>query len=753
MESYKMKKLNSNDFHEIKQSQYNKHDININLWDLVGSTFYVDKNINENDSRRDYNHTTINSKNKSISSKNISKDIKAMKIKNKSNHSSYVKYNNIIDKKNIKNEKSKSVANNKKIKLKNNSFFVNKYEKNSFENNLKEEYKKRARKRFNYSVDYSRNETPNMALLFSNNNDLYNKNQRVNSSLLIDTFNNKTDNKKNIINDNISSLKNNKNKFSIKYKNSNKKEKSNFTENNINNNNNFNIRNVKNINQSLYNNLIKKRKELKLNSDNVSSNQNRKKSTVTKRSIENAEKYTNYLYKKKIFSHDYELQNKLKKEKEEKEAQKELAQCTFKPRLYTNKYNNRIQSQKKDHKNKSVYEKNSQWSNNLKKKNENELNKKLNKEKEGCTFNPQLTTLPKYKNKKNSVSSREIIGEENYYNKMKKARQIKEEKKKGNDLVEKYDERKKKKETLPRSVVTFGNFNLEQNEISNENMNNNIINFNNNNLKLDKFSFKNNISDINIDGNIINNDISERSMNNYNNNLNLNNNYFAFSNSISNKQTSMGNLDIPNKINNDININTNQLINDRIVLNKKSESSKNKINQAIYYDINKGSSEKKSNNIIKDKMNNINSNNKYQRENNYDFDNNYLDEKFLNKNKYNAINNINFLNPTIHYEEKEKEQEKENTNNSTGTVTKASSIISLQKKSTHSLPDRPGHIENLLNFNLNEYKIEKTKDTNNAINNKNINDNLQDEDFIRQKKMLMNELHNWSNYDEDSNIE
>ena len=39
------------------------------------------------------------------------------------------------------------------------------------------------------------------------------------------------------------------------------------------------------------------------------------------------------------------------------------------------------------------------------------------------------------------------------------------------------------------------------------------------------------------------------------------------------------------------------------------------------------------------------------------------------------------------------------------------------------------------------------------INNKNNNDNLQDEDFIRQKKMLMNELHNWSNYDEDSNVE
>ena len=426
-----------------------------------------------------------------------------------------------------------------------------------------------------------------------------------------------------------------------------------------------------------------------------------------------------------IFYYKINFQIGEKKEsddKEEKEAQKELAQCTFKPRLYTNKYNNRIQSQKKDNKNKSVYEKNSQWSSNLKKKKENELKKKLNKEKEGCTFNPQLTALPKYKNKKNSVSSREIIGEENYYNKMKKARQIKEEKKKVNDLVEKYDERKKKKETLPRSVVTFGKFNLEQNEISNDNMNNNIINFN-------------------IKENIINNDTSERSMNKYNNN-------YAFSSSISNKQTSMGNLDVSNKINNDININTNQLINDGFILNKKSESSKNKINQAIYYDTYKGSSEKKANNKIKDKLKIINLNNKYQRENNYDFDNNYLEEKFLNKNKYNAINNINFLNPTIR-----EEKEKENANISTGTVTKASSIISLQKKSTHSLPDRPGHIENLLNFNINEYKFEKTKDNNNMINNKNINDNLQDEDFIRQKKMLMNELHNWSNYDEDSNFE
>ena len=41
-----MKKLNSNEFHEIKNSYYNKNDINVNLWDLEGSNFFIDKNIN-----------------------------------------------------------------------------------------------------------------------------------------------------------------------------------------------------------------------------------------------------------------------------------------------------------------------------------------------------------------------------------------------------------------------------------------------------------------------------------------------------------------------------------------------------------------------------------------------------------------------------------------------------------------------------------------------------------------------------------
>ena len=733
MESYKMNNLNSNEFNEMQSSENNRHDFNVNLWDFEGSNFFVDKNFNGNNSKRGLVTTTINSKNKSTSSKNITKSIKTMKNKYRSINSSYVNYKNIIDRKNIKSEKNKSDFNSKKMKMKHNSFVGRKYEKNLFGNNINEEYKKRVKKRFNYSVDYSRNDTPHMTTLLSNKNELFNKNNRLNGSLLIESLNNKTNNKLNNAYTNISSLKNSKNSSS-KFNNSNKKEKSNSTD--INAKKNLNIRNVRNMNQNLYNNFMKKRKELKITPEKITQKQNRKKSVVSKREIENAEKYTNNLYKKKIFTHNYELQNKLKKEKAQEEEKKELSQCTFKPKLYSNKYNTRIQSQKNNHKNKSIYEKNSQWSNNLKEKKKKEIVKKMDKELQGCTFTPQISTLPKYINKRNSVSNREIIGEENYYNKMKKARKIKEEKKKGNDLIEKYDERMKKKDMLPRSIVTFGNFNLEKSEMSEESLNNNIININNanfNNMMLDRYSFKNTLNNINNNNlNVINNDLSERTINNN----------FKIPTSISTKEIMSNNLEFSDKKDNDLNINTNKFNHDKINIRQKSESSKNKINPSINFNMNSGN---------KNEINNKINENLYQRDSNYDFDNNYIEDKFRNKIKANINNNINFINPSIHYEEKE--HEKENMNISTGTVTKANSIVSLQKKSTHSLPDRPNNIENLFNFNINENKFEKHYDDN--ILNKNINikinNNLQDEEFIRQKKLLMNELHNWSNYDEESN--
>ena len=735
MESYKMNNLNSNEFNEMQSSENNRHDFNVNLWDFEGSNFFVDKNFNGNNSKRGLVTATINSKNKSTSSKNITKSIKTMKNKYRSINSSYVNYKNIINGKNVKSEKNKSDFNSKKMKMKHNSFVGRKYEKNLFGNNINEEYKKRVKKRFNYSVDYSRNDTPHMTTLLSNKNELFNKNNRLNGSLLIESLNNKTNNKLNNADTNISSLKNSKNSSS-KFNNSNKKEKSNSTD--INAKKNLNIRNVRNMNQNLYNNFMKKRKELKITPEKITQKQTRKKSVVSKREIENAEKYTNNLYKKKIFTHNYELQNKLKKEKAQEEEKKELSQCTFKPKLYSNKYNTRIQSQKNNHKNKSIYEKNSQWSNNLKEKKKKEIVKKMDKELQGCTFTPQISTLPKYINKRNSVSNREIIGEENYYNKMKKARKIKEEKKKGNDLIEKYDERMKKKDMLPRSIVTFGNFNLEKSEMSEESLNNNnIININNanfNNMMLDRYSFKNTLNNINNNNlNVINNDLSERTINNN----------FKIPTSISTKEIMSNNLELSDNKDNDLNINTNKFNHDKINIRQKSESSKNKINPSINFNMNSGNKNEINNNKINENL--------YQRDSNYDFDNNYIEDKFRNKIKANINNNINFINPSIHYEEKE--HEKENMNISTGTVTKANSIVSLQKKSTHSLPDRPNNIENLFNFNINENKFEKHYDDN--ILNKNINikinNNLQDEEFIRQKKLLMNELHNWSNYDEESN--
>ena len=699
MESYKMNNLNSNEFNEMQSSENNRHDFNVNLWDFEGSNFFVDKNFNGNNSKRGLVTATINSKNKATSSKNITKSIKTMKNKYRSINSSYVNYKNIIDRKNIKSEKNKSDFNSKKMKMKHNSFVGRKYEKNLFGNNINEEYKKRVKKRFNYSVDYSRNDTPHMTTLLSNKNELFNKNNRLNGSLLIESLNNKTNNKLNNAYTNISSLKNSKNSSS-KFNNSNKKEKSNSTD--INAKKNLNIRNVRNMNQNLYNNFMKKRKELKITPEKITQKQTRKKSVVSKREIENAEKYTNNLYKKKIFTHNYELQNKLKKEKAQEEEKKELSQCTFKPKLYSNKYNTRIQSQKNNHKNKSIYEKNSQWSNNLKEKKKKEIVKKMDKELQGCTFTPQISTLPKYINKRNSVSNREIIGEENYYNKMKKARKIKEEKKKGNDLIEKYDERMKKKDMLPRSIVTFGNFNLEKSEMSEESLNNNnIININNanfNNMMLDRYSFKNTLNNINNNNlNVINNDLSERTINNN----------FKIPTSISTKEIMSNNLELSDKKDNDLNINTNKFNHDKINIRQKSESSKNKINPSINFNMNSGNKNEINNNKINENL--------YQRDSNYDFDNNYIEDKFRNKIKANINNNINFINPSIHYEEKE--HEKENMNISTGTVTKANSIVSLQKKSTHSLPDRPNNIENLFNFNINENKFEKHYDDN--ILNKN----------------------------------
>ena len=393
-----MRKHNTNEF---QGSSDNKHDINLNLWDLDGSSFFLDSNIPDLESTATFNNTVLNCNNYNninniniISSKNKSNDItlpfyKFPKNKNKSVNSSFVKYNDFpSERKNIipNNNKIKSNINNKKNKMKNNSFCHNYNLNNSIskDNNKKKAKKsipynskiKKAKQRLNHSVDYSRKEEPesesriifgnNLKINIQNNNTSKNKKQNLNKSLSIESLNNKKANNSKILNSKISY---NYNKNYLLNNNNKKIRKSNSIDHNIH----FEKKSKKNIeikNIKLKNDI----KHIKIKESNPKANKN--KSVIAKRNIEEAEKYTNYLAKRKIFTHDYELQNKLKKAQEEREAEKEMSQCTFKPQLYNNKYNNRIKSQKINHEKKSLYEKQSQWLNNVRKKKENEREKK-----------------------------------------------------------------------------------------------------------------------------------------------------------------------------------------------------------------------------------------------------------------------------------------------------------------------------------------------------------------------------------------
>ena len=163
-----------------------------------------------------------------------------------------------------------------------------------------------------------------------------------------------------------------------------------------------------------------------------------------------AEKYAVNLAKKKTLSQDYELQKKIKEEQEIQKQKEEMSQCTFKPKLYKNKYNNKkILYKNKSTSNinigKNIYDKQNIWMNKIQEKNKKNCEIKKNKEIENCTFIPRLSSMPNYNKKIIRITKREIIGEEEYYLKMKNARKLQEEKNKQNNFAEKYDQRRKKK--------------------------------------------------------------------------------------------------------------------------------------------------------------------------------------------------------------------------------------------------------------------------------------------------------------------
>jgi len=687
-----------------------KNDINVNLWDLDGSSFFLDRNINYNDNLGDtgtFINTEYNVNNDNnnsnliniISSKNKKKENinfpvqKDIKNKNKFVNSNTRKGSDTptpYDKKNL--IKNKIIKNNKikKNKFKNNSFchndndnynindslsknFSKKRQKNATAFINKKNFNSKAKPRLNNSVGrqrmsnsvgkrrlnnsmgyHSKKDDSNASIIFGYNNLKNNcykndKKKNLNRSLEIEDLDNYFDDCENYpnIEDNIIlNLRCNK----YMSNNTKKIKKSNSLDNNIYNNNKI-ISNNNNYKypEKLININSQRKKEPKINiENNIKTNKN--KSVASKKSIEDAEKYTHYLANRKIFTHDYELQNKLRKQREELETQKEMSQCTFKPQLIKNKYNSRIQSQKNKDK-KSMYEKQSKWLKQLQTKNKNERDKKVKKEIQGCTFIPQLSNLPKYTNK-NRITFREKIGEENYYNQMKKARQNLQERNKPDDLIERYDERRKREGITPRPMLTFGeidqdinNSNIpeEYNFINNNigvypnSLNNMIVKNYKDNINLnDYINNKNKINENIINANIKNN-INDNIINDANFKSNINNNYI-FSNNINNNYIGLNNNNngISKSILNIIyDNNSNNLINNSNIRNQNS----NQISPNPIYlnnNTNKVSNTLKTNNRNEGKYNNNYNNNIAL--NSAGFVNNLNLNKNKNINKNNSYN-------------------------------------------------------------------------------------------------------------------
>ena len=318
-----------------------------------------------------------------------------------------------------------------------------------------------------------------------------------------------------------------------------------------------NISNEKNIkkNSSLDKKSIKQNKHYNLsvdltdykNPDNVikyiknkcvEANKLNKKELKKKKTKEEVNEYLINLYKRPIASNDYEKIKRLKKLKDEAKEKEELSECTFKPQLYINKYNKKIDSNSN---NQNVYDKQNKWLNSKNEKLEKKYEKKVNKEMENCSFNPKINKMPDFNKNQIKSTNREILEQEMYYSRIKNARRKSQEIEKKNDLIAKYDARKKKEENIKFNIYNNNNNNINcdnnnKNKFSsaekNKNKRKNIMNMINAELNNNDDVINSNDSDnienknINSANNIINGNnftLTNQNLNNINNN-NIHNN-------------------------------------------------------------------------------------------------------------------------------------------------------------------------------------------------------------------------------------
>ena len=279
----------------------------------------------------------------------------------------------------------------------------------------------------------------------------------------------------------------------------------------------------------------------------VEQNKLNKKEIKKKKTKDEVNEHLYNLYKRPIASNDYEKLKRLKKLNDDEKEKKELSECTFKPQLYSNKYNKKIDSNS-NHEN--LYDKQNKWLNNKNEKLEKKYEKKVNKEMENCSFNPKINKMPDFNKKQIKSTNREMLEQEMYYSRIKNARRKSQEIEKKNDLIAKYDARKKREENIKFSVynnnnnINYENKNNNKSKFSsaekNKNKKKNIMNmFNaelNNNDDINNSNDSDNIENKNINScdNLINGNNFTLTNQNFNNinNINNDNNHNNHNNSV-----------------------------------------------------------------------------------------------------------------------------------------------------------------------------------------------------------------------------
>ena len=163
--------------------------------------------------------------------------------------------------------------------------------------------------------------------------------------------------------------------------------------------------------------------------------------------------------------------------KDEAQMKQELSECTFKPKLYTN--NNNMNFKKINNEENNLYDQQNKWLNAVNEKKEKNFEKKLNKELEGCSFNPKITKMPNFNT--TNIVNKKAVGRGLYYSKIRNAKRQSAEKQKRTekDFAKIYDERKKKEKETLTNVFTVNQLNVNhysdsnsKSQLSNQKMSN-----------------------------------------------------------------------------------------------------------------------------------------------------------------------------------------------------------------------------------------------------------------------------------------